>query len=145
MRTELADDRITPHLTSFLCGATIPFLHNRPILLNWRDTCISWNNAICVISRSVLHIVSLWKFSYLLKGIHPLCQCSEVEESFTLCQTALCSWIKETHVFPGTIPSVLEAVGSCTLLHYENWVSLWKEYSLLTSISKMEKHSLCSK
>jgi hypothetical protein len=111
MRTGLAYERITPHLTSFSCGTNIPFLHNSSILLNWGDTCISWNNTMCAISRIVLHIVFLWEFRWFVKGLHSICQHFQVGETFTLCKTALFSWIEQTHVSLGTIPSVLEAAG----------------------------------
>jgi hypothetical protein len=44
------------------------FVQNRPIQLNWTNTCIPRRKTIYVRSRSIYHIVSLWELSLFLRG-----------------------------------------------------------------------------
>jgi hypothetical protein len=45
-----------------------------PLQMKLRNTCILWNNKVCVSCRSFMHIVFLEEPSYLLKGILPISQ-----------------------------------------------------------------------
>jgi hypothetical protein len=67
-----------------------------PLQMKWKNTCILWNNTICVRGRSVMHIVSLWELSYPLQGILPTSQGFQVGEIFTLCKIALSMRMEET-------------------------------------------------
>jgi hypothetical protein len=49
-------------------GRNIHFGQNSPIQLNWKNTCIFWNNTICVRCRSVFCLVSLWELSWFWKN-----------------------------------------------------------------------------
>lgn len=49
----------TGNLSGLSTYRNIHFVQNRPMLLNWRNMCISWKKTMCGRSRSLLHIVSL--------------------------------------------------------------------------------------
>jgi hypothetical protein len=144
MGIELACERNIPYLSVFSSGRNIYFVQNSPIQLIWRNKCISWKNTLYARSMSALCIISIWELSRLLKGILPTYHHFQLGKTFPLYKIAPFSWIKETCVPLGTIPSVWEAGESRTLLTYENWISFWKECPLLVSIFTWEKHSLCA-
>jgi hypothetical protein len=45
------------------------FCSKKDILLNQRNSCISWKKTMCVRSQSIMCIVSLWELSYFLNRI----------------------------------------------------------------------------
>jgi hypothetical protein len=89
MITELVCESNALYLSAFSSGRITHFMKNSPIQQNWRYMCTFWNNTICVWSRSVLHIVSLWELSQLVNGMLPVCHRFWVGETFTLCKIAL--------------------------------------------------------
>jgi hypothetical protein len=120
MTTELACNRSTPYLSAFSSGRNIHFLKKNIIQLNLINIFISWKNTIHVRSRIVLTMYSLFKLSYHVKAILPICKHLKVGETFTLLKIALFRRIRETCVSLGTIPFVLEAGVSYILFPYEN-------------------------
>jgi hypothetical protein len=105
------------------------------------ETLVSYGTKQCVRGRSVLHVVSLWELSYLLRGILPTFQGSQVWGTLPLCQRGPLNWMEVT-VSLVRKSSTLEAVGSSTLFSFEKWVSLLKEYLRFESILKWKNHSL---
>jgi hypothetical protein len=131
------------HLRDFKLQ-NIHYVQNRPIMLNWTNTCISWKKIFCVRSSRVLHMfpyenwVIVWRNTSCLSGFSSY---SNVHFD----KTGLCSWIEETGVSLGRKPSMLEVGASYTFFHYVNWVSFWTVYCLHLRDFKLQKYSLCSK
>jgi hypothetical protein len=71
VRTELSFERNNSFNLGASRGRYALFASNRPIELSWRNTCNSIRTTICVRSRSIYHIVSLWEWNSFVKGICP--------------------------------------------------------------------------
>jgi hypothetical protein len=80
-------------------GRNSHFLQNNPIQLNWRNTCISWNNTLCVRSSSLVHC--LLRRTELACERNTTCQCFQVGEIFTSWKIPLFIWITESCISPG--------------------------------------------
>jgi hypothetical protein len=96
-------------------------------------------------SCSIKHIVSLWKLCRFLKGILPATKVIQEADRLFLLQVDLFSWVEEIHVSLEIKPSMLEAEATSTLIPYENWFKLGKEYCLQITIFRVEKGNFCSK
>jgi hypothetical protein len=57
------------NLSVFSSGRNIHVSENRPVVLNWRDTCVCWKNSIDYTSWSVLHKASLWELCLYVVSI----------------------------------------------------------------------------
>jgi hypothetical protein len=106
-------------------------------------TLVSYGPIQCVKGGSVLHLVSLWELSYLLKGILPTSQCFHVWGTWALCNisievngTSTVSLLRK--------PSMWEAGGSSTMFPCENFLNYWKEHCLPLSVLMCEEHELCA-
>jgi hypothetical protein len=114
------------------------FMLNRPIMVNGRETCISWMNTIFVRTWSVLHNTLCWEWRRHLKGIPHICQSFQEGQIFTLAKIGLYWCIEETLVSARRMQCKFEATVSYTLFPLENWVRMWNEYSLSVSVFKWE-------
>jgi hypothetical protein len=79
---------------SILSGRIIHFMKSPHFRWNG-ERLVSYGTIQRVRVRSVLHLVSLWMLSYLLKGILPTSQCFHVWGTSTLCKIAPFKWMEQ--------------------------------------------------
>jgi hypothetical protein len=92
--TELACEWNTHDLRAFWSGRIIHVRKNIHFKRNG-NTCILWNNTICVWGSSVLHIVSLWELNYIFIDVLPISQGLQVGGISPLCIRAPFKWMEE--------------------------------------------------
>jgi hypothetical protein len=121
-------ERNTSEPKAFWSGRIIHSLKNN-LSQHIEEIHISYGSKQCVIGKSILHMVSLWELSHLLKGILPTFQGSQVQAKSPFCQITPLLNGRSTESLVRKL-SMLEARGSSTIFPRENWVSFWKEYCL---------------
>jgi hypothetical protein len=84
---KLASSRNICFLKAFWSVRIIHFMKSTRFRWNG-ETLVSYGKMQCVRGRRVLHLVSLWELSYLLKGTLPNTKCFNMWGTSPLCQIA---------------------------------------------------------